>query len=205
MRVPVSALRFCGSDFGAKESANPSVSRVETKLAPDPRKLAKLAVFCGSGDPLCVQTSMPENATYRPCSGSPTVSWLLGSVRTLLGFSPINTCIDLLGSKSNWLAAPRRPSTRRVTEPDADKVKVAPLKTRVPGPLSIGVEVIGWGPDPLSAVNEMPLRVLEESDVRRLVMSTFKNMKRLAVNVALGVPPEQLKTMSPDLSVIPSP
>ena len=117
----------------------------------------------------------------------------------------MDTCIDLPGSKSNWLAAPRKPVIRRVTEPEEDKVKVAPLKTRVPGPVSVAGEAIGWGPEPLSAVNEIPVRVLEETDVRRLVMLTFKNMKRLDVKVALGVPPEQLKTMSPVRSVIPSP
>ena len=63
MRVPVSAFRFCGSDCGPNESANPSVTRVEVKAERAARKLAKLATFCGSGDPVCVQMSLPENAT----------------------------------------------------------------------------------------------------------------------------------------------
>ena len=63
MRVPVSAFKFCGSDFGAKELAYPSVTRVEVKVAPEAIKLAKLAVFWGNGDPAWVQTRSPENAT----------------------------------------------------------------------------------------------------------------------------------------------
>jgi hypothetical protein len=103
------------------------------------------------------------------------------------------------------LAEPRKPARRREIEPDEDNVKVAPLNTRVAGPLSVAGDAMAWGPDPLSAVNEMPVSVPEESDASRLVMSTFKNMKRFALKAAFGVPPEQLKTMSPTLSVIPSP
>jgi hypothetical protein len=54
-------------------------------------------------------------------------------------------------------------------------------------------------------VKTIPVRLLEEADARRLVMLTFKNMKRLTFNAAFGMPPEQLKTMSPARSVSPSP
>src|SRR5580700_7620791 len=157
MRVPVLAFRFCGSDSGPNEAAKPSVTRVEVKAERAARKLAKLATFCACGDPVCVQISLPENPTYRPFSGCPTTTWSIGTENSVLGFKPIKTCTDLLRSKSKSLAAARTPVIRRVTDPVEDKVKLTPLKTSVPSPVSVAGEAIGWGPKPLSAVNEIPV------------------------------------------------
>ena len=122
----------------------------------------------------------------------------------MLGFRPINTCIALVESKSNSLAAPRKSVSRRVTVPVEDSVNVAPLNVSVPGPTRVAGAAIGCGPVPLSAVSEMPVNVFEPADVSRLVMSTFKKKNRSTVRVAPGAPPEQTKTMSPVRSVIPS-
>ena len=63
MRVPVSAPWFDISLSGANESANPSVTRVEVKAVPVPRKLAKLAGLEGSGYPAWLQMSLPEKVS----------------------------------------------------------------------------------------------------------------------------------------------
>jgi hypothetical protein len=51
----------------------------------------------------------------------------------------------------------------------------------------------------------MPNSVFEEADARLSVIFTFKKIERSTVTVALGMPPEQVKTKSPVLSVMPSP
>ena len=174
-------------------------------MAPEPRKLAKLDVSAGSGDPFWLQMIFEEKPAYSPCSGIPTVNWLFESAMTFCGLKPINTCIVLFAAKSNWLAAPRRPCSRSVTEPVEDSGIIAPLKTKEPFPTGVGGAVIGCGPAPLSAVSIMPVKVPEGPGDRRLVMATLRKKNRLAVIVASGVPPVQVNTMSPVLSVIPSP
>jgi hypothetical protein len=84
-------------------------------------------------------------------------------------------------------------------------VKVAPLKTRVPGPRSEAGEAMAWGPAPLSAVNVMPVSVFEATDVILFVMLTFRNMYKSTFRVELGAPPEQVNTRLLVSSVIPSP
>ncbi len=91
-----------------------------------------------------------------------------------------------------------------MTEPVGDVVKVAPLNTSEVCPISVGVPITS-GPDPISAVSETSSKSSEDRDARRLVTLTFRKKVKLTVMVALGVPPEQLKTMSLVLSVIPSP
>ena len=91
-----------------------------------------------------------------------------------------------------------------VADPEADSVKLTPLNVRIFGAPSVPGVAIACGPEPLSAVKTTPV-TLDEFDASRFVIGTFRITEKLPVMCAAGVPPLHSRTISPTLSVIPSP
>src|SRR5260221_612177 len=100
-----------------------------------------------------------------------------------------------------WVMFPRKLLRRKFTAALAGMVKVTPLKLTVLLDCSRPGTAAGTGPDPLSTVSETSVALLAEM---RFVTPTFKETIKFSVIVEPGLPPEQLRRISPRVSAIPS-
>src|SRR5262245_31544880 len=96
---------------------------------------------------------------------------------------------------------PRKLLRRKFTMAPAGTVKVTPLKLTVLLDCSRPGTAEGTGPDPLSMVSETSVALVAEM---RFVIATFKETIKFRVIVEPGLPPEQLRRISPRVSAMPS-
>src|SRR5713226_6721058 len=96
---------------------------------------------------------------------------------------------------------PRKLLTRKFTAALVGTVKVTPLKLTVLLDCSRPGTAAGTGPDPLSTVSETSVALVAEM---RFVTPTFKETMKFRVIVEPGLPPEQLRRISPRVSAMPS-